>query len=81
MCIRDRAETILKLPSALQGNETLVDEGSHVRIHIQSESFTETGVPPVRILRQGQPVSGQDVYKRQALCGAVQRKYSFLTLS
>ena len=31
------AETILKLPFALQGDEALVDEGSYVRIHIQSE--------------------------------------------
>ena len=31
------AESILKLPSALQGNEALVDEGSYIRIHIQSE--------------------------------------------
>ena len=31
------AEPILKLPFALQGNEALVDEGSYVRIHIQSE--------------------------------------------
>ena len=29
------AETILKLPSALQGDEALVDEGSHVRVDIQ----------------------------------------------
>ena len=31
------AESILKLPSALQGNEALVDEGRYIRIYIQSE--------------------------------------------